>query len=139
MTKITKYNQNLLINGFIESNSSTATTSSIAFGVNSIANGLSTVAADIPVVITSACTIYQPTIVSACTITLSDPDNSLPAVVFNGDVSIEWGNYISNFCSEFTLTNSTGLTQSINVNCGVISVYYDIGSDKTYIVDSTIS
>jgi hypothetical protein len=73
------------------------------------------------------------------TITLSDPTYATPAVVFAGDVTAEWQPYLYNYCSEFTIYNSSGLTQEIDVGCSAYDIYYDAGSDSTYFVDPTIS
>jgi autotransporter adhesin len=107
---------------------SAMTQSSFAAGENSIANASETIEIVTPI-----------TVISACTITLSDPEYSLPAVVFDGDVNSEWSQYIGNFCSEFLIYNNSGDTQFINVGCGYYTYYYDLGTDKTYIVDTTIS
>ena len=103
--------------------------SSVAAGVNSIANAPSeTLDVQTPI-----------TVISACTITLFDPNHSFPAVVFQGNVVNEWGGYVGNFCSEFLLYNSSGNTQTINIGCNFYDYYYDTGTDSTYIVDTTIS
>jgi hypothetical protein len=116
-------------NSFAGGSGTTAMTqSSFAIGVGSIASASEYINIQTPI-----------TIISACTITLSDPQYSQPAVVFSGNVLSEWGGYIGDFCSEFLLDNTSGTTQLINVGCNYYDYYYDIGTDSTYIVDTSIS
>ncbi len=105
-------------------NATTAyTQSSFAMGVNAIASGSS--------ITTSASPI---TITSAITITLLDPNYSLPAVILNGLVAAEWLGYYNNFCSPFTIYSGSS-SQTIDCN-SYTDIYEDSG--LTYIVDSTI-
>ena len=102
--------------------------SSFAIGVNSIASASETVTIN---------TATPITIYSSCTITLSDPNNSTSAIVFSGDVSTEWGEYYYSYCSTFTLYG--GMGSDVNVDCStLVDLYYDFGTDSTYIVDSSI-
>lgn len=102
--------------------------SSFAIGVNSIASASETVTVN---------TATPITIYSSCTITLSDPNNSTSAIVFSGDVSTEWSEYYYSYCSTFTLYG--GMGSDVNVDCStLIDLYYDFGTDSTYIVDSSI-
>ena len=104
-------------------NTSAYTPYSFAIGVNSIASGSSVVSSASPI-----------TIVSAITITLSDPTYSQPAVVLSGDVFTEWKGYYHDFCSPFTIYSGSS-SQIIDCN-----TYTDIYEDSglTYIVDSSI-
>ena len=104
------------------------THSSFVHGVDAYANASETLDVQTPI-----------SILSAITITLSDPNYSLPAVVFSGNVSNEWNGYLWSFCSEFLLDNTSGTTQLVNVGCGAYDLYYDSGTNSTYLVDTTIS
>jgi hypothetical protein len=116
----------ITINNSIQSSGSTANnTKSIAFGTNAIANATETVYNLIPI-----------TIISGCSFTTSDPNNSSPAIILPGDVANEWQPYIWDFCSEFLISGSSG-TEILNVGCNVNDIYYD-GIGSTYIVDSSL-
>lgn len=103
------------------------TQSSLAHGINSLADGTEVIDLEIPI-----------NVLSACTITSSDPAYSQKAVVFPGNVFNEWNIYIGDFGSIFLLDNGAGTTQLIDTG-SLINVYYDLGTNSTYIMDTSIS
>ena len=106
-------------------NATTAMTqSSFAAGFNSIANA--------PV----SSIVINTNVLSGITMTNNDPNNNSYAVVFPNDVTLEWGDYFYNFCSTFTLYNSTGASADFSFDCtNIYGIYYDISTNSTYIVD----
>lgn len=108
------------------SGATASTIYAVAIGNNVIASG-----SPIDNIISTPINIF-----SSCTTTLSDPNNSLPAVVFDGDVVQEWFLYLNDFASDFYLYN-TGY-QIITYN-GYVDIYYDSATTYTYYVNTEIS
>jgi len=99
---------------------------SIAFGNNAIASGSEVVNIPIPI-----------TVVSACTFTSSDPNYASPAIILNGDVTLEWFDYVYVSGITFSVSGSSG-TEILNNGGSIIDIYYD-GVSSTYIVDPALT
>ena len=118
------------INSFIVGSGNTTNSNySVVMGVNSIANGFEIV----PIK-------TQITVISAITITTSDPNNSAASVVLSGNVFTEWNEYL--WGSPYNIDNifniSDGSNNYIINGNNLWDIYYDITTDSTYIVDGNI-
>lgn len=143
--KFTSYNENQSINGAIKTNSSFAatgntlaigistsaiTTGSISLGQETYANGTTEpIIVPVPIIVLSSCT-------------MSDTDPTYAgangkSIIFSGDVSAIWQDYLWNYCTTTTLYGGTGSTYNFDCNT-IIDIYYDAGEDKTYIIENVV-
>lgn len=143
--KFTLYNENQSINGAIKTGSSFAatgntlaigistsaiTTGSISFGQETYANGTTEpILVPVPIIVLSACTMSD-----------TDPiyeGGNGKSIIFPGDVSAVWQEYLWNYCTITTLYGGTGSTYDFD--CSTINdIYYDAVENKTYIIESTL-